>query len=74
MKKLKLDQLQLGELLTREQMKNVVGGDYFTKCYYECVHGSYNVGTSCPSSPPPAACTGVGDGGLVTPHQCDCNP
>ncbi len=28
MKKLKLEQLQLGELLTREQMKNVVGGDY----------------------------------------------
>jgi len=73
MKKLKLNQLQLGELLTREQMKNVVGGDYFKNCYYECVHGSYSTGTTCPSSPPANACTGAGQGGLVTPHQCDCD-
>jgi len=55
MKKLKLNDLKLGELLTREQMKNVVGGDYQPgDCFNACsalnpcpVLAPYCIDTDC---------------------------
>ena len=44
MKKLKLDLKDVGEILTREQLKQVVGGSGERYCHYTCVV-EFNNGT-----------------------------
>ena len=68
MKKLKLKELKLGELLTREQMRNVVGGDYPTCPPTSCTDNS------CPYNSPYCLATSCYDDKGIKHNYDGCSP
>ena len=66
MKKLKLDLKDVGEILTREQLKQVVGGGSGERCFINCKKDDgENVGhievESCPTQNPVDQCPDTAD-------------